>query len=157
VQRRDFLGAAAAVALAGTRPRSNSGCPRSTAPAQPQPVPARIGTADVEQIRATVNAMVDQLMELGRRLGGGAALGAVTRYLRWATGLLRARCPEHTGRELRVALADLYNVAGHSLHDNGRPREATRLLATDNPTRPRRWRPRSDSCTMRFRRLSRPC
>jgi tetratricopeptide (TPR) repeat protein/predicted XRE-type DNA-binding protein len=118
VQRRDFLGAAAAVAVGGHTPAVERWFPRPAAPAPP--APARIGAADVEQIRVAAN----QLMELGRRLGGGAALGAATRYLRWASGLLRARCAEHAGRDLRVALADLYNVTGHSLHDTGRHREA---------------------------------
>jgi len=120
VQRRDFLGAAAAVAIGSHPPAMQRWLPRPPAPVPP--APAWIGATDVEQLRVTV----DQLMELGRRLGGGAALSAATGYLRWASGLLRARYAEHTGRELRVALADLYNVAGHTLHDSGRHREAHR-------------------------------
>jgi hypothetical protein len=120
VQRRDFLGAAAAVAMGGHAPAIERWLPRSA-----EPVPqasARIGVADVEQIRA----MTRQLMGLDLQLGGGAVLGAVTGYLRWASSLLRSNCSDGTGRELRVALADLYNVAGHSLHDSGRHREANR-------------------------------
>jgi hypothetical protein len=66
--------------------------------------------------------------------GGGAAVDAVTGYLRWASGLLRSRCSDDTGQELRVGLADLYSVAGMSLHDSGRHLEGAadrlRHLAT---------------------------
>jgi tetratricopeptide (TPR) repeat protein len=63
---------------------------------------------------------------LNLQLGGGAVLDAVIGYLRWASALLRARCTDDIGRQLRVTLADLYNVAGLSLHDCGRHREANR-------------------------------
>jgi transcriptional regulator with XRE-family HTH domain len=120
VQRRDFIGAAAAVAVGANAPALERWLPR---PVEPQTsAAARIGAADVEQIRVATH----QLHELEQRLGGGSALDAITGYLRWASGLLRASCTDMIGRQLRVALADLYSVAGSSLHDMGRHREANR-------------------------------
>ncbi len=126
VQRRDFLGVAAAVAVGGHVPALERWLPSPVGPVGPVgPVasaPARIGAADVAQIRATTH----QLHELGEQLGGGASVGVATGYLRWASGLLRSRYADDTGRDLRVALADLYSVAGTSLHESGRHLEANR-------------------------------
>jgi hypothetical protein len=122
VQRREFLGVAAAVALGGHAPTLERWLPQPVGPVPP--VPANVGVADVEQIRA----MTRHLFELGEQLGGNSALDAITGYLRWASGLLRASCSADTGRQLRVALADLYGVAGHHLQDSGRPGEANRHL-----------------------------
>jgi transcriptional regulator with XRE-family HTH domain len=122
VRRRDFIGAAAAVAMGGNLPGLNRWLPQAgTAPAS---VPARVGIADISGIRTT-SVQLEQLL---LRLGGGAALDAVTGYLRWAAGLLASRCDEATGRQLRAALADLYGVAGWSLHDAGQHREASRYF-----------------------------
>src|SRR5262249_33492170 len=77
---------------------------------------------DVEQIRAATH----HLYGLDLQLGGGASLDAVTGYLRWVSGLLRASCSEDVGRQLRVALADGYNVAGTALLDVGRYRATNR-------------------------------
>ena len=118
VDRRDFIGAAAAVAVGANAPALGRWLPR---PVGRRPAaPARIGAAEVEQIRVATH----RLHDLDRQLGGGAALDAVIGYLRWASGLLRSSCTDVIGRQLRVALADLYNVAGMSLHDMGRHREA---------------------------------
>jgi predicted XRE-type DNA-binding protein/tetratricopeptide (TPR) repeat protein len=120
VQRRDFLGAVAAVALGAHPPAIQQWLPR---PVGPLPAaPARVGAADIEQIRVSTH----QLYELDRQLGGEAVLGAVSGHLRWASGLLRASCTEEIGRQLRVALADLNREAGLALLDSGRYREANR-------------------------------
>jgi tetratricopeptide (TPR) repeat protein len=120
VQRRDFLGAAAAVAVGGHVPAVERWLPRPVGPVGP--TPTRIGAADIAQIRAATH----QHHELALQLGGGASADAVTGYLRWASGYLRSRYSDDTGRELRVALADLHGVAGTSLHDSGRHLEANR-------------------------------
>jgi antitoxin component HigA of HigAB toxin-antitoxin module len=122
VQRRAFLVTAGLVAGGGQVPGIERWLPRPVGgPAGPlPPVPARIGAADIKQIRVSTH----RLYKLDAQRGGGASLDAVTGYLQWASGLLRAGCSEDVGRQLRVALADVYMLAGTALLDSGRYRES---------------------------------
>jgi len=119
VQRRDFIGATAAVMVGASASAYERWLPRTAAPAAPPPV--RIDTADIDGIRQTT----DLLYNLGCiQLGGLATLDAATAYLRSTSALLRSSCTEAVGRQLKVALADLHGIAGATLFDVGRHREA---------------------------------
>ncbi len=120
VQRRDFIGATAAVLGGANAVAYERWLPRAVA--HPAPPPARIGASDVAWIRRTT----DLLHSLGNQLGGHATMDAVTGYLRSTSALLRSSCTEAVGRQLKVALADLSGVAGYAMHDVGRHREAHR-------------------------------
>jgi transcriptional regulator with XRE-family HTH domain len=126
--RREFIGAAAAVAVGANVPSFERWLPRPTDPPTDPwndaaaPAVTRIGASDVARIRATT----DQIRQLDLQLGGGASLDATIGYLRYASSLLGSRYTKETGRQLRIALADLYSLAGMALHDVGRHGEANK-------------------------------
>jgi hypothetical protein len=122
MERRDFIGAAAAIAVGANAEPFRQWLPRVTGSTVPPP--AQIGASEIDQVRT----MTRQLRALDQQFGGGAALDAVNGYLPYARGLLTARCTEATRNALRLALADLYSLAGWALHDMNRHTAAKRTL-----------------------------
>jgi transcriptional regulator with XRE-family HTH domain/tetratricopeptide (TPR) repeat protein len=112
--RRAFLGQAAAITLGAAAFATDLG-ERPAAAAVPTPVPARIGSSDVEHIIQTTAS----LRALDYRYGGGSCRDTTLAELSWASRLLDSDCSEQVGGQLRVALADLYNLAGWTSLDIG--------------------------------------
>jgi hypothetical protein len=122
VQRREMLGALAAAAAGGSAERLDRWFPAAVSGVAP--VPARVGAADVAQVRA----FTGQLRALDKRCGGGAMLDAGRGFAGWAQRMLGSRHDDVTGRELRLALADLHSLLGWAAADAGRRTEAIRHL-----------------------------
>lgn len=72
------------------------------------PAPSRIGMTDVRQVEAATRALRD----LDRERGRGSCRDAVVAQLSWAQQLLSASATDVVRKRLRVALADLHNLAG---------------------------------------------
>ncbi|GGP60842.1 transcriptional regulator [Streptomyces sp. L500] len=84
---------------------------------------ARVGTADVEAVRATTEALV----ELDHRYGSGHVRPVVVHYLNSVvSGLLAGSYREAVGRELFAAVARLTELAGYMAVDTGQPGLAQR-------------------------------
>jgi hypothetical protein len=115
VGRRIFLGQAAAITV-GAAMLGPELAERPAAAAGPTPVPARIGLADVDQIRQATAA----LRALDYRHGGGSCREAAIAQLSWSSRLLDSAGAEEVGRQLRIALADLHNLVGWTSLDVGR-------------------------------------
>lgn len=120
--RRAFLGQATAITL-GVAALASDG-DRPAAAAVPTPVPTRIGASDVEQI----NEATASLRALDYRHGGGACRDATLAQLSWSARLLDSECSEQVGRRLRIALADLHNLAGWTSLDIGQDDAARQLF-----------------------------
>ena len=83
----------------------------------------RVGTADVEAVRATTAALID----LDRRWGAGHVRPVVVHYLNSVVaGLLGGSYREAVGRELFGAAARLTELAGYMAIDTGLPGLAQR-------------------------------
>jgi transcriptional regulator with XRE-family HTH domain len=107
--RRGFLGQAAAITVgAAVLGPELAERPAAAAAAVPTPTPARIGAADVEQVRQATAA----LRVLDYRYGGGSCREAAVAQLASSGRLLRSDAGEEVGRQLRIALADLHNLVG---------------------------------------------
>ena len=115
VRRRAFLGQAAAITV-GAAVLGSELAERPAAAAAPTPVPARIGTSDVDQVRQATAA----LRALDYRHGGGSCREAAIAQLSWSERLLRSDATEEVGRQLRIVLADLHNLVGWTSLDVGR-------------------------------------
>ena len=118
--RRQFLAAAAAAAAGGAMDGVRRLLPDQVPSAMA--VPARVGAAEVAQVRETTA----QFRALDYRFGHGAALDATRGFAGWAHGLLSGRQTGDTARELRIALADLHVLIAWDYHDGGRPTSARR-------------------------------
>ncbi|MDK1472559.1 transcriptional regulator [Streptomyces sp. 549] len=83
----------------------------------------RVGTADVEAVRATTAA----LSELDHRFGSGHVRPVVVHYLNSVvSGLLAGSYREAVGRDLFAAVARLTELAGYMAVDTGQPGLAQR-------------------------------
>ncbi|MDI5971808.1 transcriptional regulator [Streptomyces sp. SL13] len=83
----------------------------------------RVGTGDVEAVRATTRALVD----LDHRFGSGHMRPVVVHYLNSVvSGLLSGSYREATGRQLFAAVARLTELAGYMAVDTGQPGLAQR-------------------------------
>ncbi|MCQ4080717.1 transcriptional regulator [Streptomyces sp. RB6PN25] len=83
----------------------------------------RVGTCDVEAVRATTQALV----ELDHRFGSGHVRPVVVHYLNSVvSGLLAGSYREATGRQLFAAVARLTELAGYMAVDTGQPGLAQR-------------------------------
>ncbi|MFF3289223.1 transcriptional regulator [Streptomyces sp. NPDC003023] len=84
---------------------------------------ARVGTADVDAVRA----MTAALTEMDHRFGSGHVRPVVVHYLNSVVaGLLAGSYREAVGRELFAAVARLTELAGYMAVDTGRPGLAQR-------------------------------
>ena len=118
--RRAFLAAAGAVAAGGALDGVQRLFPDPVPSARA--LPARVGVAEVAQVRATIA----HFRALDYRHGYGSALDAARGYFGWANGLLGARMSEATARDLRIVLADLHVMIAFDYHEGGRPTGARR-------------------------------
>jgi hypothetical protein len=75
---------------------------------EPTPIPQRIGTTDIEQIRTATRVF----QSWGRTYGGGLTREAVMGQLRLSAALLGATCPNRLRPELFSAVGDLGETAG---------------------------------------------
>jgi hypothetical protein len=82
-------------------------------PTTPAPVPAKVDSTEIDQIRTA--ALVFSGWDNSH--GGGLAREAVFAQLRWAAQLLNADCPEPLRAELFAAIAQLSSVAGFMAFD----------------------------------------
>lgn len=87
---------------------------------RPTGAPARIGTADVESVEAAVR----DLRALDYQYGGGSCHRAVLAKLPRARAMLGATMSVRLATRLDTAVADLHNLAGWTLFDNGSIAEA---------------------------------
>jgi transcriptional regulator with XRE-family HTH domain len=122
VLRRQFLGAAAGLVVGAAVEGLDRWLPQ--APDPTAPVPARVGAADVAQVRA----VTEHLRLLDQRYGGGAVVDAARGFLGWASGMLHSRYDEATQRTLPISLADLSSLVGWAFHDAGAQEQARRHL-----------------------------
>lgn len=113
VKRRKFLAHAAAVTF-GAAVLGADGGQWLPSPAL-TPAPGRIGMTDVKQVVASTRA----LRALDYQYGGGACRDAVIAQLSWAKRLLGASRTEHVDTKLRLAIADMHNLAGWTSFDSG--------------------------------------
>nr|WP_042192122.1 hypothetical protein [Kibdelosporangium sp. MJ126-NF4]CEL20503.1 Putative regulatory protein [Kibdelosporangium sp. MJ126-NF4]CTQ97727.1 Putative regulatory protein [Kibdelosporangium sp. MJ126-NF4] len=82
---------------------------------RPAGAPARIGVADVQRVEQAVR----DLRALDYQYGGGSCHGTALSKLPAARTLLAGTVPVRLTRRLDAAVADLHNVAGWTLFDNG--------------------------------------
>ncbi|MGH3736187.1 MAG: hypothetical protein ACRDT6_11290 [Micromonosporaceae bacterium] len=119
----DFTGTLAALAV-GSPPHDLD----RMLPPPPPPatnVPRQVTAANIHVLRE----MSERHRRFDANLGGGACRESAVAYLRWAHGMLGSRFDsEHTERELKAALSDMYQVAGWACHDLGDHAEARRYL-----------------------------
>ncbi len=113
VFRRQFLAAAGAIAAGGAIDGVSGLFPSRASPVRA--VPARVGAAEVAQVRTTIA----QLRNLEYQLGYGASLDAARGFAGWAHGLLNSRQSQATARDLRLALADLHTLIAWSFAEGG--------------------------------------
>jgi hypothetical protein len=82
-------------------------------PLEPTPVPAKIDSHHIEQIRLATATF----RSWDNAHGGGLAREAVFAQLRWCAQLLHADCPDSLRPELFAAVAELGGVAGFMAFD----------------------------------------
>jgi len=97
----------------------------SSIPAVPTPVPGYVGQEDIEQAQA----VTAELRNLDYRFGGGACREAVVAHTRWVDKLCTLPSKPATATRLRVAAADVHNLAGWTAFDVGLYAVAGRHLA----------------------------
>ncbi|GAA4895927.1 helix-turn-helix transcriptional regulator [Streptomonospora salina] len=88
-------------------------------------IPGRVEDADVEHLEA----MTEIVRAADYRYGGGVAMDAIAAYLERARRYTQAEGDPDVSHRLRVALADLYNLAGWSAFDTGAHGSARRYFA----------------------------
>ncbi|MEW1545970.1 transcriptional regulator [Streptomyces tsukubensis] len=122
VGRRDFLSGASVAASALVEPSRDwliTGADAQVA----RSAGARVGSADVEAVRAMTHALTD----LDHRFGSGHIRPVVVHYLNSVvSGLLSGSYRESVGRELFAAVARLTELAGYMAVDTGQPGLAQR-------------------------------
>lgn len=94
--------------------------PRDSAE-EPRPVPRHAGVTDVRSVEAATR----QFRALDYRFGGGSCRDAVLAMASWADLLLRHTTAAESVRDrLRIAMADLHNLAGWTCFDTAMPESA---------------------------------
>lgn len=86
-------------------------------PAEPPRLRKTVTTADVEQLETLARTWRGE----DYRYGGGSCRDAILGYLNSNTTLLATPATEPVRIALRVALADLHNLAGWTCFDSGQP------------------------------------
>jgi len=97
----------------------------ATVPPAATPLPGQVAPEDVEQ----VEAVTAQLRNLDYRFGGGACRDAVSAHARWVDKLCELPTRPGADTRLRVAAADVHNLAGWTAFDVGLYNVAGRHLA----------------------------
>jgi hypothetical protein len=93
-------------------------------PTEPTPIPAKVGSIEVEQVRSAAKVFCSW----SDAYGGGLARETVMAQLRWSAQLLHADCPENLRPELFAAVAELCTVAGFMAFDAGVHDDARRAF-----------------------------
>jgi DNA-binding XRE family transcriptional regulator len=93
-------------------------------PTEPTPIPAKVGRAEIEQVR-TAATVFESWQNV---YGGGLARETVVAQLRWSAQLLHADCPENLRPELFAAVATCAGVAGFMAFDAGVHDDARRAF-----------------------------
>jgi transcriptional regulator with XRE-family HTH domain len=122
VKRRDFLNASAGAGAAALAATPTLGL---LAALGQTPVPSEIRPDDIELVRSA--ALAFQSLSFGH--GGGVARQAVAAQLRWAAGLLDAKCPGGLRTELFSVVADLSGVCAFMAFDAQHHDDARRMYA----------------------------
>ncbi|WP_168587618.1 XRE family transcriptional regulator [Saccharopolyspora sp. ASAGF58] len=123
VHRRGFLGLSTGVASGVLL--SGSVAEFLARAESPTPVPQWVGRTEV----AHVSQSAKTFSEWEHLFGGGLSREAVAGQLRWAAGLLEARCRrEDVRRELHAAVGNLAEVAGWMSYDAGAHDSADRYF-----------------------------
>ncbi len=122
VDRRRLLADAAAVTVGAAMGLERWLVP---IPDTQTPLPNRIGSADVDQLEATIR----HLRMLDLEYGGGACRDLAVAQVRRSTRLLTASQTPQVRLRLQLALADLHAVAGWASFDIGMYDPAERYLA----------------------------
>ncbi|MBV9730471.1 MAG: XRE family transcriptional regulator [Pseudonocardiales bacterium] len=91
---------------------------------EPTPVPSRVDTTEIEQIRTATRVFESWCLTYG----GGLGREAVLAQLRWSADLLDASCPDRLRPELFRAVGDLAWVAGFMAFDHCAHGEARRVF-----------------------------
>jgi hypothetical protein len=112
--------------LAATMAGAAAGDPTAEAIGRPATgqVPARVGAAEVEQLRHA-NELFAGWQD---RYGGGACRDAIAGQVSWATRLLGAEATEETRAELHRVIGFLVNIAGWGAFDAGYHDDARRYF-----------------------------
>ncbi|RLU90501.1 transcriptional regulator [Streptomyces griseocarneus] len=122
VGRRDFLSGTSVASSALVEP-SRDWLITGADPQVARNAGARVGSSDVDAVRATTDALV----ELDHRYGSGHVRPVVVHYLNSVvSGLLAGSYRESVGRELFAAVARLTELAGYMAVDTGQPGLAQR-------------------------------
>ncbi|SDL15793.1 transcriptional regulator [Streptomyces indicus] len=122
VGRRDFLSGSSVAASALVEP-SRDWLITAMDQQVARSAGARVGTADVEAVRA----MTEALKQLDHQFGSGHVRPVVVHYLNSVvSGLLAGSYRESVGRELFAAVARLTELAGYMAIDTGQPGLAQR-------------------------------
>ncbi len=122
VGRRDFLSGSSVAASALVEP-SRDWLITAMDQQVARSAGARVGTSDVEAVRA----MTEALTQLDHRFGSGHVRPVVVHYLNSVvSGLLAGSYREAVGRELFAAVARLTELAGYMAIDTGQPGLAQR-------------------------------
>ncbi|MFD5099581.1 transcriptional regulator [Streptomyces albidochromogenes] len=123
VGRRDFLSGSTVAASALVEPSRDWLITGTDTQVARTAGGGRVGTSDVEAVRATTNALVD----LDHRFGSGHVRPIVVHYLNSVvSGLLSGSYREAVGRDLFAAVARLTELAGYMAVDTGQPGLAQR-------------------------------
>ncbi|MGW7196282.1 transcriptional regulator [Streptomyces chryseus] len=123
VGRRDFLSGSTVAASALVEPSRDWLITGTDTQVARTAGGGRVGTSDVEAVRATTNALVD----LDHRFGSGHVRPIVVHYLNSVvSGLLSGSYRESVGRDLFAAVARLTELAGYMAVDTGQPGLAQR-------------------------------
>lgn len=112
MKRRRFLAHAAAVVVGAV---SFDVDRWEAVAAQTDPLPGRLGVADVEQ----VEQLTSVLRAMDYQHGGGVCRGLALAQLDRARRLLSVPCPESLQRRLWVAIADVHNLVRWASFDVG--------------------------------------
>ncbi|MBP2337287.1 transcriptional regulator with XRE-family HTH domain/tetratricopeptide (TPR) repeat protein [Saccharothrix coeruleofusca] len=118
VRRRELLGIVGKLVV-GSALTSADITLISTDP-QPTPVPARLGAAEVDQLRSLTAGL--RAYDIAH--GGGSCREAILAHSRWAESLLGADCTDPIRRQLLAAVAEARTLAGWTAHDLGLTTEA---------------------------------
>ncbi|MGH3870299.1 MAG: helix-turn-helix domain-containing protein [Pseudonocardiaceae bacterium] len=92
---------------------------------EPTPIPGRVGTTEIEQIRTATQVFASW----DSAYGGGLGRAAVFAQLRWSASLLDVTCPARLRTELLSAVGDLADLTAFMAFDVGAHDEARRVFS----------------------------
>jgi transcriptional regulator with XRE-family HTH domain len=120
VDRREFIGASAGMAVIAATPAFGLLASLSHAPA-----PDEVRECDIEQVRSAARTFTSW----DHTYGGGIVREAVTAQLRWSAQLLETNCPERLRGALFSAVGYLSGICGFMAFDAYAHDDARRMFA----------------------------